>query len=137
MNGQIQFLSQNQIFFFSSSRRHTRLQGDWSSDVWSSDLAEAVAVWAPSQQREMIRGGQGQREPRAIGIIKEAAARQQRQRRMRHAFTVPSDLSAVGPPPADEDLEEACLPCPGASHEHRDLPRNGIYIRRLENGAAA
>src|SRR5256885_5250979 len=26
-------------FFFSSRRRHTRLQGDWSSDVCSSDLA--------------------------------------------------------------------------------------------------
>src|SRR5256885_13996059 len=34
-------------FFFSSRRRHTRLQGDWSSDVCSSDLnhldAESVA----------------------------------------------------------------------------------------------
>src|SRR6266446_1083226 len=28
------------IFFFSSRRRHTRLQGDWSSDVCSSDLGE-------------------------------------------------------------------------------------------------
>src|SRR5688500_13978826 len=27
-----------QYFFFSSRRRHTRLQGDWSSDVCSSDL---------------------------------------------------------------------------------------------------
>src|SRR5256885_3467434 len=26
------------FFFFSSRRRHTRLQGDWSSDVYSSDL---------------------------------------------------------------------------------------------------
>src|SRR5688500_20271948 len=26
-------------FFFSSRRRHTSLQGDWSSDVCSSDLA--------------------------------------------------------------------------------------------------
>src|SRR5256885_14732224 len=26
------------MFFFSSRRRHTRLQGDWSSDVCSSDL---------------------------------------------------------------------------------------------------
>src|SRR5205807_4784170 len=26
------------LFFFSSRRRHTRLQGDWSSDVCSSDL---------------------------------------------------------------------------------------------------
>src|SRR5256885_3877541 len=32
-------------FFFSSRRRHTRLQGDWSSDVCSSDLAGgAVSV---------------------------------------------------------------------------------------------
>src|SRR5205807_6490245 len=26
------------LFFFTSRRRHTRLQGDWSSDVCSSDL---------------------------------------------------------------------------------------------------
>src|ERR1039457_5359816 len=26
------------VFVFSSRRRHTRLQGDWSSDVCSSDL---------------------------------------------------------------------------------------------------
>src|SRR5256885_8253959 len=30
---------QNGFFFFSSRRRHTRLQGDWSSDVCSSDLS--------------------------------------------------------------------------------------------------
>src|SRR6266446_5354406 len=29
------------FFFFSSRRRHTRLQGDWSSDVCSSDLLAA------------------------------------------------------------------------------------------------
>src|SRR5688500_14487364 len=28
------------VFFFSSRRRHTRLQGDWSSDVCSSDLEQ-------------------------------------------------------------------------------------------------
>src|SRR5256885_15562926 len=31
------------MFFFSSRRRHTRLQGDWSSDVCSSDLERVVA----------------------------------------------------------------------------------------------
>src|SRR5256885_2584304 len=31
------------FFFFSSRRRHTRLQGDWSSDVCSSDLGPRVA----------------------------------------------------------------------------------------------
>src|SRR5205807_3937280 len=35
-------------FFFSSRRRHTRLQGDWSSDVCSSDL--------------LVRGTYGQRQ---------------------------------------------------------------------------
>src|ERR1039457_7594204 len=30
-------------FFFSSRRRHTRLQGDWSSDVCSSDLNSFAA----------------------------------------------------------------------------------------------
>src|SRR5215467_3237694 len=39
-------------FFFSSRRRHTRLQGDWSSDVCSSDLyaataAAIAALWGP------------------------------------------------------------------------------------------
>src|SRR5256885_7120886 len=32
------------FFFFSSRRRHTRLQGDWSSDVCSSDLADLPKV---------------------------------------------------------------------------------------------
>src|SRR5688500_20199431 len=30
------------MFFFSSRRRHTRLQGDWSSDVCSSDLERKI-----------------------------------------------------------------------------------------------
>src|SRR5256885_8747270 len=32
------------LFFFSSRRRHTRLQGDWSSDVCSSDLDTGMIV---------------------------------------------------------------------------------------------
>src|SRR5256885_4854537 len=32
------------FFFFSSRRRHTRLQGDWSSDVCSSDLSNVDEV---------------------------------------------------------------------------------------------
>src|SRR5256885_13986733 len=30
------------VVFFSSRRRHTRLQGDWSSDVCSSDLNKSI-----------------------------------------------------------------------------------------------
>src|SRR5688500_20170184 len=32
------------FFFFSSRRRHTRLQGDWSSDVCSSDFSCSPAA---------------------------------------------------------------------------------------------
>src|SRR5256885_8843939 len=41
------------FFFFSSRRRHTRLQGDWSSDVCSSDLTSGL-LWSrspPSDRR--------------------------------------------------------------------------------------
>src|SRR5256885_4097275 len=41
------------VFFFSSRRRHTRLQGDWSSDVCSSDLHEFVLGY--SERRAAVR----------------------------------------------------------------------------------
>src|SRR2546426_1470860 len=43
------------FFFFSSRRRHTRLQGDWSSDVCSSDLCtvhvrrDGCDIWVGTQ----------------------------------------------------------------------------------------
>src|SRR5256885_10995414 len=36
------FMYLSYFFFFSSRRRHTRLQGDWSSDVCSSDLSRRL-----------------------------------------------------------------------------------------------
>src|SRR5256885_8999062 len=44
------------FFFFSSRRRHTRLQGDWSSDVCSSDLFSLDRVktdWTISLKSKM------------------------------------------------------------------------------------
>src|SRR5256885_11335407 len=40
------------FFFFSSRRRHTRLQGDWSSDVCSSDLLKVLtdSIDVPARQ---------------------------------------------------------------------------------------
>src|SRR5256885_7832100 len=49
-------------FFFSSRRRHTRLQGDWSSDVCSSDLMQMLGGWldqALVDQRWTIIGSKG------------------------------------------------------------------------------
>src|SRR5256885_4414128 len=43
-------------FFFSSRRRHTRLQGDWSSDVCSSDLQRlGVPALLHQQRRRSVR----------------------------------------------------------------------------------
>src|SRR5256885_9141128 len=52
------------IVFFSSRRRHTILQGDWSSDVCSSDLGSpfvgalraAIASAFPGHARAIIGG---------------------------------------------------------------------------------
>src|SRR5256885_11181822 len=41
------------FFFFSSRRRHTRLQGDWSSDVCSSDLDD-IALGDALQRRFVL-----------------------------------------------------------------------------------
>src|SRR5256885_13122850 len=42
------------MFFFSSRRRHTRLQGDWSSDVCSSDLPPQQAPEAATDGRPPV-----------------------------------------------------------------------------------
>src|SRR5256885_12292941 len=44
------------FFFFSSRRRHTRLQGDWSSDVCSSDLP-CPSACPRSRSRGVAVGG--------------------------------------------------------------------------------
>src|SRR5256885_10125631 len=41
------------FFFFSSRRRHTRLQGDWSSDVCSSDLLQPLIQQRPEIWRQL------------------------------------------------------------------------------------
>src|SRR3989454_10256586 len=47
------------FFFFSSRRRHTRLQGDWSSDVCSSDLVAVLVAslvgWVIVEHVDVIR----------------------------------------------------------------------------------
>src|SRR5205807_5712489 len=56
------------VFFFSSRRRHTRLQGDWSSDVCSSDLGcggSATSASASGACRPSAGAGLTPRSPSA------------------------------------------------------------------------
>src|SRR3989475_6622479 len=41
-------------FFFSSRRRHTRFDCDWSSDVCSSDLGEEFTIASPKQLAQIL-----------------------------------------------------------------------------------
>src|SRR5256885_6458941 len=47
------------VFFFSSRRRHTRLQGDWSSDVCSSDLRKSFTAFIVSIVAPNVANGFG------------------------------------------------------------------------------
>src|SRR5256885_10727678 len=90
------------FFFFSSRRRHTRLQGDWSSDVCSSDLHGTLnAMFLPAVVRfnaeaESVRAEQRlQRMAHAMGLdsgsdIPEAI------RDMNARLGLPTGLAAMG-----------------------------------------
>src|SRR5205807_3292609 len=61
------------FFFFSSRRRHTRLQGDWSSDVCSSDLhgrlqaaVHAAVEDARDAGTQLVGPGRYLRRPRRL-----------------------------------------------------------------------
>src|SRR6266850_6473267 len=60
------------FFFFSSRRRHTRLQGDWSSDVCSSDLPEFLPALDPKHagigEVVVLQGAQVRAEKRGAGL---------------------------------------------------------------------
>src|SRR6266850_4853255 len=53
------------FFFFSSRRRHTRLQGDWSSDVCSSDLLRSAEERVGRVRRRPPGARSRRRVPRA------------------------------------------------------------------------
>src|SRR5256885_9764900 len=77
-------------FFFSSRRRHTRLQGDWSSDVCSSDLQTGYVGVERQPRAQLIRPAAGtrllppsvSRGPRnpVLGRDRKCAVHQPRQR---------------------------------------------------------
>src|SRR2546430_3066180 len=64
------------IFFFSSRRRHTRFDCDWSSDVCSSDLAEAGnrRLEGPGGRGKVARKGQARHVGVAPGVHRDAIA---------------------------------------------------------------
>src|SRR5256885_3809062 len=65
------------FFFFSSRRRHTRLQGDWSSDVCSSDLARKLEKFDPEEAFALLAKTQVRNAfipPTALRMLRSAPA---------------------------------------------------------------
>src|SRR2546430_10091260 len=58
-------------FFFSSRRRHTRFDCDWSSDVCSSDLSSKASELLSTQIRTQIVGFPLPDGLHAVAMIKE------------------------------------------------------------------
>src|SRR5205807_3415891 len=77
-------------FFFSSRRRHTRLQGDWSSDVCSSDLG---AEPRGARRRGRVRPGVSLR----TGVDRQSLGDRCAQRRGLLAANGPHGLRAMTP----------------------------------------
>src|SRR6266850_3269720 len=84
------------FFFFSSRRRHTRLHGDWSSDVCSSDLAGQGDVRPEEHTDRDEQRDDGEERPggaHALGGRRADAARAQRdERRQGHHEAEPQPL---------------------------------------------
>src|SRR5256885_13116297 len=88
----------NGKFFFSSRRRHTRLQGDWSSDVCSSDLyvvnarRRFLGVVSSQSLRDALHG-----RPGMLGLS--------------HAFLPNVEPLSAGTPVAELFGPVAAAPC--------------------------
>src|SRR3989475_7849823 len=89
----VTFIYQDILFFFSSRRRHTRFDCDWSSDVCSSDLDGGGAQEEPQGRVHEARGP----------VVGRIAAQ------LVHAVAqplVPAHGQCVGHAPADEIRSE-------------------------------
>src|SRR2546426_8541746 len=86
------------FFFFSSRRRHTRLQGDWSSDVCSSDLSATVSF---SGQRVALM-----RRRRSVSASSDTSTRNGRIAAFSTGFTSAAALNR-----SEEHTSELQSPC--------------------------
>src|SRR6266566_5869253 len=111
------FVCDKFFFFFSSRRRHTRLQGDWSSDVCSSDLEPRGAY-----RERVSRDDRGGGEPPRKGCAHEQDGEEARERRKQHEETKVVERTWKQAP---DGREERC------SREVREMVECHVRLRRL------
>src|ERR1039457_2188504 len=131
-------------FFFSSRRRHTRLQGDWSSDVCSSDLPEKGEV---EPQQEIVgpkpeRGGGRGCEERIVPRVRKEPEHAKRardhhrvKRRLVDLWIGPGRVEADALRPEERDRLRV-VDAGRESLAQGDLPAHvGLRKRRLARGS--
>src|SRR6267143_5449417 len=88
-------------FFFSSRRRHTRWNCDWSSDVCSSDLGKPYAIAAGAEVRvDGAKVGLARGFPQALLSAAATSA-------TRFEAKPPAAVAPLGELPADAQLARA------------------------------
>src|SRR5699024_11586133 len=92
-------------FFFSSSRRHTRSNRDWSSDVCSSDLPD------PSSQIACSIGGNVAENSGGVHCLKYGLTVHNVMRV--RGFTIDGELLELGSRSEERRVGKACWACGG------------------------
>src|SRR5688500_1466806 len=101
------------LFFFSSRRRHTRLQGDWSSDVCSSDLKAVYEVDKAAGSNKKITTAkiefEGKEIPRSIDVVSDGIIMSSEQNIMKLGFDGLLKYYKYYPAPREPALMRALL----------------------------
>src|SRR2546430_13585400 len=88
-------LSEAFYFFFSSRRRHTRFDCDWSSDVCSSDLGAVVVLRRQAEAVEDLNLVALLQVDAAVAAVLAARRRPERQAKLDVQLEVPDRKSVV------------------------------------------
>src|SRR5256885_775130 len=110
--------------FFSSRRRHTRLQGDWSSDVCSSDLRR---IWTSSSRSSRASRRNTSGRSCSAGRTVKPRSRSRSASRWR---CLPRKSSGIGTVSKRRPLASSSARCPAPSGRERRSERTPVTSKR-------
>src|SRR5256885_17021795 len=132
------------IVFFSSRRRHTRLQGDWSSDVCSSDLEAILAAGGEDLEHHLEIAADALRLPPWEAVIGNLSGGEKRRVALCRLLLSKPDMLLLDEPTNHLDaesvdwLEQFLTRFPGTvvavTHDRYFLENAAEWILELDRG---